>query len=224
MLAILFENENILAVDKPEGIASIPEGDISKGCVLKTLEESRKEKLFVVHRLDKDVSGVLLFARNAETHKFLNKLFDTRQVKKKYIALVHGLAAKDKGKIDKPLRQFGSGRMGIDFQKGKQSVTNFHIINRYNNFTLVNIAPVSGHRHQIRVHFYSIGHPVVGDIRYGEKAMQQKFPRLMLHAQEIAFKLQNDEPIKINSPVPRSFVNSFSEICCADFPLYCERD
>jgi RluA family pseudouridine synthase len=205
MPTILFENDDILAVDKPEGLASIPEGAKGKDCLLSRLASGFPERLYVVHRLDKAASGVILFARNPAAHRHLNKQFDQRSIRKTYLALTHGAIEAASGLIDSPLRQFGSGRMGVDAQRGKPSTTEFQIKERIGSYTLVQAYPLTGRRHQIRVHFYSIGHPIVGDLRYGDKTRQRAFPRLMLHAQEITFRLPAGEEVTISAPVAESF-------------------
>jgi tRNA pseudouridine32 synthase/23S rRNA pseudouridine746 synthase len=164
MTQVLFENDDLLAVNKPEGLAAIPEGDKGRDCLLSLLESAGTGRLYIVHRLDKEVSGVILFARNAAAHKHLNEQFRQRTVRKTYVALVHGVIAEARGIIDQPLRQFGSGRMGVDRQRGKPCLTEFQAA-----YTLVQAYPLTGRRHQLRVHFYSLGHPIVGDLRSGDK-------------------------------------------------------
>ncbi|MCB4755941.1 MAG: RluA family pseudouridine synthase [Elusimicrobia bacterium] len=204
-IPVLFENDDLLVVDKPAGLASIPERDRQKDSVLTLLSAKAPQKLYVVHRLDKDASGVLVFTKNATTHKFLNDQFSTRAVQKTYVALVHGVLREEEGCIDKPIRLFGSGRMGVDTKNGKPCTTLFKVEKRFGKFTHVKIHPVTGRRHQIRVHFYSIGHPVVGDLLYGDRALQKTFPRLMLHASEIEFGLPQGEKLRLASPLPESF-------------------
>jgi len=205
MIPVLFANDDLLAVNKPEGLASIPEGDKGRDCLLALLESGGTGRLYVVHRLDKEVSGVILFARNAAAHKHLNEQFRQRSVSKTYVALVHGVIAANSGTIDQPIREFGSGRMGVDRQRGKPCLTEFQVSERLAAYTLLQAYPLTGRRHQLRVHFYSLGHPIVGDRRYGDKAAQLAFPRLMLHAQEIAFPLPTGEQITVQAPVPESF-------------------
>ena len=205
MIPPLFEDADVLAVNKPEGLASISERDTTQESLLSLLSAARPTKLYVVHRLDKEVSGVILFAKNAAAHTFLNAQFSHHTVRKTYLALVHGVIAQKSGTIDVPLRQFGSGRMGVDSKRGKASVTTFHVLTRFAAHTLVEVHPVTGRRHQIRVHLYSLGHAIVGDPLYGEKAMQCHFPRLMLHAQRIEFRLPSDTEVMIKAPVPESF-------------------
>jgi RluA family pseudouridine synthase len=205
MIPILFESDDILAVNKPEGFASIPEGDKGKDCLLSLLSSASSGRLYVVHRLDKEASGVILFAKNAAAHKYLNEQFSNRSVRKTYVALTHGVIEETSGIIDKPIRQFGSGRMGVDLQRGKPCTTKFRVMERFGAYTLVEAYPLTGRRHQIRVHFYSIGHPIVGDLRYGDKAVQRTFPRLMLHAQKIMLQFPSGEGVTIEAPIPESF-------------------
>lgn len=205
LLNILFEDDNIIAVDKPAGIASISESNTSIQTIHSLLEKKFATKIYIVHRIDKEASGVILFAKNPKTHKYLNDLFANRSIKKNYTVLVNGVIKEESGKIDKPIREFGSGRMGIDETKGKNSITNFKTIKRFKEFTLLDVSIETGRRHQIRVHLYSIGHPVAGDLRYGDKILQSRIPRLMLHASRIEFKLPSNQDIIISSPLPEQF-------------------
>ena len=205
MIPVLFENDDLLAVDKPEGLASIPERAKGRDSLVSLLSPKFRDRLYIVHRIDKEASGVILFAKNASAHRFLNEQFSTRAVKKTYLILIHGNIHEGEGVIDKPLRQFGSGRVGIDPKRGKPSETGFHVLDRFHSHALVEAHPVTGRRHQIRVHFYSIGHPVAGDLLYGDKAVQKRYPRLMLHAWRLELRLQSGEELKIEAPVPESF-------------------
>lgn len=205
MIPILFENQDFLAVNKPEGLASIPERSKEKDSLLSLLSSMFPSKLYVVHRLDKEASGVILFAKNASAHKVMSERFSSREVRKTYSILVHGSITAAEGTIEKPLRQFGSGRMGVDASRGKESTTEFRVLERFSSYTLAEAHPLTGRRHQIRVHFYSIGHPVVGDLRYGDKALQELYPRLMLHAQRIECRLPSGHGLNIEAPIPESF-------------------
>lgn len=205
-IRVLFENDDVLAVDKPEGIVSIAEA--GKGGLPELLRGQFAGKLYPVHRLDKEVSGVILFAKNAEAHRFLNAGFERREVKKTYLALVHGAIEQNRGVISTPIREFGSGRMGVDRGAGKPAATEFKVYRRVKGgggFTLVRAYPATGRRHQIRVHLYSIGHPIVGDRKYGERAVQEKFPRLMLHALSLEITLPGGERVTIEASPPESF-------------------
>ena len=206
--AILFENDDLVAVDKPEGLAVIPERKRVAPCLMEWLAaRDPSARLFVVHRIDKDVSGVLLVAKSAQVHRELNRLFETRQVRKTYVGVVHGRLAVPSGRITAPIRQFGSSRMGVDARAGKPSVTTYRVTEHRGPFTHVAIHPVTGRRHQIRVHFYHLGHPLVGDPRYGDPDVQRAYPRLLLHARSISFRLGGGRPIRITAPLPASFTD-----------------
>jgi RluA family pseudouridine synthase len=204
-IPVLLENDDLLAVDKPEKLSSIPERNPEKISLLKILSKARQQKLFVVHRLDKQVSGVILFAKNAETHHYLNRLFAQRKIQKTYLALVHGVIEESIAVIDTPLRRFGSGRMGADPEKGKPCITEFRVERHLPDYTLVKAFPLTGRKHQIRAHFFYIGHAIVGDTLYGDKAIQKRYSRLMLHALSIRFPSPAGEDIFIESAIPPAF-------------------
>lgn len=205
MVDVLYEDEDILAVNKPEGLVAVPERRRLEQSLFEELCAERAEKLYIVHRIDRETSGVIVFARNAEAHRQLNRQFETRSVEKVYLALVRGIISDDRGEIDKPLRQFGSGRVAVDDRRGKASVTEFRVLERLETFTLVDVRPYTGRRHQIRVHFYSIGHPIVGDPLYGDGTIQSRYPRLMLHAHRLSLRLPSGGEITIEAPMPESF-------------------
>lgn len=205
MLPLLFANDDIVAVNKPEGMATIPERRPTGDSLLDRLTAQLGERLYVVHRLDKDASGIVLMARHAQAHRCLNDQFATREVEKAYLALVHGRPPLADGTIDLPLRPYGSGRMGVDRRRGKPSVTHYRVLDRGDHVSLLDVHPRTGRRHQIRVHLYAAGHPLVGDRRYGDIAAQRAFARLMLHARQVACRLPSGAPIRISAPPPPSF-------------------
>jgi RluA family pseudouridine synthase len=205
MIPLLYDDDDLVAINKPAGISSIPERDLSIASVLSLLQAQLTSRLFIVHRLDKEVSGVMLFAKTAAAHRFLNREFLSRGVRKTYCALVHGVVKEEKGVIEKNIRQFGSGRMGIDEEKGKPSATEYAVRARFDAHTLVSVFPLTGRRHQIRVHLYSIGHPIAGDPLYGDMRLLKGYPRLMLHSESIAFKLPKGKEMAISSPLPPEF-------------------
>lgn len=204
-IAVLFENPDVIAVSKPLGLATIPERERGKASLHECVQSMVGQRLWIVHRLDKGATGVVLFAKNAAVHRSLNEQFARREVSKIYLALVHGRVEKATGTINRPIRPFGSGRMGVDDRRGKQTSTGYEVVRFEGPCTLVRAYPATGRRHQIRVHFYSIGHSIVGDERYGDGAVQRRFPRMMLHALEIGFRLPTGEPLTVESPVPASF-------------------
>jgi tRNA pseudouridine32 synthase / 23S rRNA pseudouridine746 synthase len=199
---VLHESPGVLAVAKPEGISTIPERDLAVPSLQRLLEERRGERLWVVHRLDKEVSGLVLFARNPEAHRELSLAFEHRRVHKTYLALVHGVVEKDRFTVELPLKEFGSGRMGVH-DRGKPSVTEIVVRQRLADLTLVEASPVTGRRHQLRVHLYASGHPIVGDVRYGDRARAERYPRLMLHSLRLSTEAAGIG--QLECPPPESF-------------------
>lgn len=200
---ILYEDDDILAVEKPVGISTAHQKNATT--LHSILEEKYNSKIYIVHRLDKDVSGAVLFAKNKSAHKYMNGQFQNNKVNKIYSAVVHGIVNEDEGIINSPVREFGSGRMGIDIEKGKESKTGYKIVKRYNEYTHVEVKLYTGRRHQIRVHLFSIGHPVIGDPLYGNLQMQKQYPRLMLHSHKISFTSTAGNRITVTSEIPASF-------------------
>lgn len=205
-IPVLFENEDLIAVDKPEGLASIPERNPQNISLLKVLGERRGRKFWVVHRLDKQVSGLIVFAKNAEAHRYLNRMFEERRVHKTYLALVHGIIDAEGGVITAALKRFGSGRMGEDAAGGKACRTDYTVTARLPAYTLVRVEPLTGRKHQIRAHLCGVGHPIVGDPLYGDQTVQKRFPRLMLHAVRLELRLPSGEAVCIASKLPQSFL------------------
>jgi tRNA pseudouridine32 synthase/23S rRNA pseudouridine746 synthase len=205
VIPILLEDDDVVAVAKPEGLAAIPERRANGRSLLETLSGEREEELYVVHRIDKETSGVIVFAKNADMHRWLCRQFEDRTVAKTYLALCHGAIADDRGTVDAPLRQFGSGRVGVDVERGKSSVTEFEVRRRCGAFTFVACYPRTGRRHQIRVHLYHLGHAIVGDPLYGDRTLQQGFGRLMLHAWRLSVPLPSGRDLALEAPLPGSF-------------------
>ena len=205
MIPILFEDDDILAVNKPEAMAAIPERRAQGDSLFERLCDERDEKLYIVHRIDKETSGVIVFGKNQAIHRWLNQQFESRTVAQTYLALCHGTVGDDRGMIDEPLRQCGSGRIAVDPERGKRSVTGFEVQCRFGDFTLLAAHPHTGRRHQIRVHLYHLGHPIVGDPLYGDKARQQGFGRLMLHAWTLSVRLPSGKPFALEASIPESF-------------------
>lgn len=285
MVPILFEDDDILAVNKPEAVAAIPERRPRGGSLFEVLCAQRDERLYVVHRIDKDTSGVIVFAKNEVVHRWLCRQFEDRTVEKVYLALVHGVIGENEGRIDKPLREFGSGRVAVDPQRGKPSLTEFRVLQRFpvsedghpvarasrpcscagsvpstssetcpergrmgqalpsnpgqdardtqgrdalatttqasswpNGFSLLETYPRTGRRHQIRVHLYHLGHPIVGDPLYGDKALQRGFGRLMLHAWRLSVCLPSGRTLRLAAPIPESFTLVLETVGASGLP------
>lgn len=202
-LSILHEDERLLAVAKSAGQLVIPgRGTITGPTLQEQVAEHFGGKVYVVHRLDRGASGIVLFAKDSAAHRALCLAFETRQVRKVYAALVQGLVEKD-GAVDRPIRAFGSGRMGIG-ASGKPSITRYRVLDRLPTVTFLEIEPETGRRHQIRVHLHSIGHPILGDPLYGKERPVGGAPRLMLHAIRLGFKLES-RAFEIACDIPRDF-------------------
>jgi tRNA pseudouridine32 synthase / 23S rRNA pseudouridine746 synthase len=204
-LTILHEDEGIVAVSKPSGQATAPGGGIEDA---ESLQEQVAAhlgaKAFLVHRLDRDTSGVIVFAKDAETHRGLSVAFEGREVGKTYLALVQGHMDAMAGEIAEPLRTFGSGRVGVD-PRGKEAVTRWAVKERLPAVDLLEVAPLTGRRHQIRVHLYAIGHPVLGDTRYGRTRPVGGATRLMLHAAELRLPEREGGTLVLRADPPADF-------------------
>jgi RluA family pseudouridine synthase len=185
-LAVLYEDGRLIAVDKPAGQAVASGGGVETADTLQAaVAQHIGSKAFLVHRLDRETSGVIVFAKTAEAHRELSRHFEARLVTKRYLALVQGHVDGRAGEISEPLREFGSGRVGVD-RKGREAITRWSLRERLPTADLLEVEPLTGRRHQIRVHCYAIGHPILGDTRYGEVRPVGGAPRLMLHAAELA--------------------------------------
>jgi len=205
MIPILYQDDDCVAVLKPCGVAAVPERAGDPDCLCARLEAQLGRRVFPVHRLDKEVSGVILYALTAAAHRFLNAAFEQREVHKTYLAVAHGAVEPARGLISRPLREFGSGRMGVDEAKGKPSETRYEVLRRSDRFSLVRLHPLTGRRHQLRVHLYSLGHPIAGDPRYGDPAQRLGHPRLMLTSTGLSLHLPSGARLDLHDVVPDDF-------------------
>ncbi len=188
---VIFEDDRIIAVNKPVGLPTIPgRGEIGIAVNVE-IERRLRKKIFVVHRLDLDASGILVFAKDAETHRLLSMEFEERRAKKEYLVAVLG-AMTGSGEISKPLREFSSGRVA-PAPDGKKAVTRWRVERALGGATLLRVETLTGRKHQIRAHFSSEGHPVLGDPRYGPPPRPVGgAKRLMLHAHTLHLDLGYD--------------------------------
>ncbi len=167
-LDIVFENKNFIAINKPAGLLSIPDREQSQPS-LKDMLLAKYGKIFTVHRLDKDTSGIIVFAKDEATHKFLSQLFESRNVEKYYRGIVHGSPAGKKGTIDAPISEhpLHKGLMVVH-RNGKTSLTGYEVVEEHKSFSLMQFQLHTGRTHQIRVHAKNIGHPLACDELYGD--------------------------------------------------------
>lgn len=169
-LEVLYEDDHIIVINKRAGMLSI--GDRFTFNIPSILSQLKKQygDIFTVHRLDKDTSGAIVFAKNAEAHKHLSQQFENKKVEKKYYAFVEGIPP-SKGTIDEPIAEsvYVPGKMVVH-KKGKPSLTHFETVNTFGNISLIDVALETGRTHQIRVHMKHLGHPLFIDPKYGNRS------------------------------------------------------
>jgi len=194
----------MIAVDKPAGLLVIPGRTPHEAePLVALLGRQTGGKVFTVHRLDREASGLVVFAKDPETHRELSLLFEQKRVKKNYLATVLGWLDRD-GTVSRPIREFGSGRMGTG-RGGKGALTRYRVLERLNRSSLLAVEPETGRRHQIRVHLYSRGHPILGDPLYGDPRPVGGVPRLMLHAKSLAIPRPDGSYLTLECPPPADF-------------------
>lgn len=231
-IELLHEDAAFLIADKPSGWLSINDRyDPDAPVVLNALEKEFG-KLFVVHRIDKDTSGVLLFARNAQAHKILNDQFATHEVQKKYIALVRGVPDEAEWRCELPLRADADKmhRTIIDARRGKDAVTRFKLLETLGQYSVVEAYPETGRTHQIRVHLAATGYPIACDPLYGDgkpillSLLKRRWKgdiyeekplisRTALHAEYLSFSHPvTNALLEISSPLPRDMKAVFKQL------------
>jgi 23S rRNA pseudouridine1911/1915/1917 synthase len=218
---IVYEDEDLVAVNKPAGMVVHLGAGVTHGTLVNALLYHIRrlsglagaERPGIVHRLDKNTSGVILVAKNDLVHRSLSDAFKGRAIRKTYIALVHGRANRDEGAISAPIGRdpVRRHRMKAGGPRSREARTRYRVLRRFTGFTLLEVAPETGRTHQIRVHLSSVGHPVVGDTLYGAPARirvagkeQSTLPRTFLHASKLEFnhpRTGNSIVLKASLPV-----------------------
>jgi len=204
---ILCVDDSLIAVDKPAGVLSVPgRGPAKQDCMA-----TRLQLLFpdarVVHRLDMATSGVMLMARGAQAQTRLGIAFTQRRVSKRYVAVVAGRLVPEAGEIDLPLIADWPNRpkQRVDMANGKPSITRYRVLayDSADATSRVELQPVTGRSHQLRVHLLALGHPIVGDALYAPAAIQARSDRLMLHACGLSFAHPlSGQPFSVTSDAP----------------------
>ena len=181
---LLHSDNRLLVFSKPPGLLTVPGIGPEKADCLASRADEKFPGARIVHRLDRDTSGVIVLARDAEAHRNVSIQFQDRQVDKHYEAVVGGRLAVDEGVIDATLRKDldNPPRQIIDEQNGRSASTRFEVMERYDDRTRVKLSPRTGRSHQLRVHMLSIGHPILGDDLYAPLELLHASPRLLLHA------------------------------------------
>ncbi len=202
-VSILYADSDLLFIDKPAGLLSVP-GKTEPDCVEARLRAQHPEAL-TVHRLDMATSGIMVFARSKAAQRHLGLQFERRHLAKTYIAVVDGIVAADKGRIDLPLRADWPNRplQMVCHDQGRPSTTDWRVIERGADRTRLELTPLTGRSHQLRVHLKAIGHVILGDEFYADGAALAASERLMLHAHRLSlFKPTGGERITVESVVP----------------------
>jgi 23S rRNA pseudouridine1911/1915/1917 synthase len=221
---IVFENDDFVAINKPAGLLTIPDREQSERS-LKELLINKYGSIFTVHRLDKDTSGLVLFAKHEAAHKYFSRLFEERKIEKYYLGIVHGSPENTSGTIDAPIAEHGvhKGMMTVN-RNGKPSQTSYEVLEANPNFSLVSFQLHTGRTHQIRVHSKNIGHPLACDPLYGDgkpvllSGIKKRFKlskhdeeerpminRLALHSYKLVFNNEQNERVELVAEMPKEF-------------------
>jgi 23S rRNA pseudouridine955/2504/2580 synthase/23S rRNA pseudouridine1911/1915/1917 synthase len=219
---IIQEDENIVTINKPSGLLTIPDR-FGKEISLKQILKDKYGEIFTVHRLDRDTSGVVVFAKNEEAHKGLSQQFEERETTKIYLGLVMGLPAENSGVINEPIMEHPvkKGVMTV-YKKGKESITEYEVLENFRQYAWMQFRILTGRTHQIRVHMKHLGHPIVADDVYGDgkpifisslkkkaynlaKTEEEERPilsRLALHSSRLEIKL-GDKAYVLEAELPK---------------------
>lgn len=220
---VVYEDKDIIVVNKPKGMVVHPANGNPDGTLVNAILAMCKDSLSgiggeirpgIVHRLDKDTSGLLIIAKNNEAHVKMSKQIQDRLVTKKYIALIRGVVKDDEATIDMPIARSKVDRKKMAVNKdGKQAVTHFKVIKRYRGYTLLEIKIDTGRTHQIRVHMAKIGYPVVGDMVYSNGKNEFGIEGQMLHAKSLEFSHPiTGKKMHLEAPLPEYFTKVLEEL------------
>tara|TARA_B100001142_G_scaffold114444_1_gene116584 strand:- start:5758 stop:6675 length:918 start_codon:yes stop_codon:yes gene_type:complete len=216
-LEIIYQNSELLIVNKPHGIVVHPSKGHSNDTVINALlgmdikfeANLGQTKPFLVHRLDKDTSGLLLVAKNEKMYSYLTEIQKKRKIKKHYLAVINGVPDKKYATIDASISRNKSHRKKMSVNsKGRKSLTTYKVIKSNDNMSLIELELHTGRTHQIRVHMQALGHPIIGDTLYGKKS--KLIDRQLLHAYKLEFKDNNNNVISVQNE-PEKDMKEFIE-------------
>jgi 23S rRNA pseudouridine1911/1915/1917 synthase len=220
---IIFEDDAMIVLNKPSGALTLPDRHDNELISLRGVLDKKFGKIFVVHRLDKETSGVIVFAKNEETHRYLSMQFEGRNIEKYYAGLVQGQLLEPKGTVDIPISEHPNGKgMMMWHRNGKSAVTDYEVLENFGLYSWMQFQIHTGRTHQIRVHCKYLGHPLVGDPMYGDgqpfllSAIKRKFKlgkdvldekpilaRTALHAHRLIFKDAAGKLHAFEAPLPK---------------------
>ena len=227
---IIYEDHDLLVLNKPAGLTVHKTSPTDKQTTLvdwltekypqiKEVGDDPAVRPGIVHRLDKHTSGLMVVAKTQAAFSYLKEQFQTKKMKKQYLALVFGQLKNQSGLIDKPLGKLGTkqttqikGKTELDV---KEAQTEYQVIEEFNGFSLLEVKPLTGRTHQIRVHLNSIGHPIVGDSLYGGKHHPRPaglLERMFLHAQKLEFTTLAGEPLTLEADPPSELTNFLNSL------------
>jgi tRNA pseudouridine32 synthase/23S rRNA pseudouridine746 synthase/23S rRNA pseudouridine1911/1915/1917 synthase len=210
-LKILYEDRFLVAIDKPSGLLSVPldeellnNGQTSRHVLGLLRQYYDTEQIFAVHRIDRDTSGCLIFARGKQSEEALKNLFETHDLTREYFAILEGRMESTSGTWKSHLLELQNYDV-VESAEGKEAITHYEVIHRSPKYTYIKLRLETGRKHQIRVHCSTAGYPILGDERYGSKEDPAK--RVCLHAWnlELIHPLIKNKKISVKSPVPHAF-------------------
>ena len=213
-LDVVFEDKDLIVINKPQGMITHPTSGVYTGTLVNVLLYHCKDSLSgingvlrpgIVHRLDKDTSGLIIACKNDFSHREIANQIKERKLKRHYLALVYGKVQYDKGTINKPIGRHKTQRHKMAVvERGRQAITHFKVLKRLEKYTLLECTLETGRTHQIRVHMASIGHPILGDKTYGKK--NDPISEMMLHAYKLVFTHPgNKKEIFLETKMPERF-------------------
>jgi len=222
-LDVVYEDEDLIVVNKPAGLVVHPSHGHRKGTLVNAILAHCPDlagingtlRPGIVHRLDKDTSGLIIVAKNDAAQQSLQRQFKGREVRKTYLALVEGRLGPERGLIEAPVGRDPRHRkrMAVVARGGREARTEYRVLEVLDDHTLVEVHPLTGRTHQVRVHFASLGHPLVGDPVYGFRRQRLGLARQFLHAWKLSFRLPSSgQPIELTAELPRDLRRVLEEL------------